>query len=385
MMIAKYGVFARAGARRPALLDYGLTWQWGGVFGAGQDETDGRSQRVAPELAPSKNGGTVPLITRPGTMIQRKSLPGAPSADGGFSEIQTHAALRSPVLSETSPFEASRASDFLLTADGVSGVAPRFGESLSTVLPLWRPLSLAERPPDSPHSRASIGRLVESAEQSPARFHFNRTATPMEKNGKQRAPLGWRGFLSAASAGIPVSKMPANQPNPISAAVGTAATGFTTSSETSSPRLGEVSMRLGDLRFPLPSLVQTWAPEAFDAEFFWRDIRVNPVGHVGGLPVEQKSPYQAIRPPEPIDAFSAPSFDLTLQLPKTLPTSDSAIAAVESPRRPSPPEAAGSTNGETRPPVAPQTLSVPDVADRVYRLLERRLIVERERRGVFRT
>ena len=84
-------------------------------------------------------------------------------------------------------------------------------------------------------------------------------------------------------------------------------------------------------------------------------------------------------------AFSAPSFDLTLQLPKTLPASDSAVAAVESPLRPSLPEAAGSTNSEMRPPAALQTLSVPDVADRVYRLLERRLIVERERRGVFRT
>jgi hypothetical protein len=211
----------------------------------------------------------------------------------------------------------------------------------------------------------------------------------MEKNGDQGAPSGWRRFLSAASAKIPVSKMSVNQPNPIGAAADSVATGFAISSQTSSRRLGEVSETLDDLRSPMPSLVQTWAPEAFDAQFFWRDIRVNAVGRVGGLPVGRKSPYLAIQSPEPMVAFSAPSFDLTLQLPKTLPASDSAVAAIESPLRPSLPEAgeitARSTNSETRPPAAPQTLSVPDVADRVYRLLERRLIVERERRGVFRT
>src|SRR5574342_1390876 len=80
MMIAKYAAFARAGTKRPALLDYSLTWLWGGVEGAGRDETDGKSQRVAPEFSPSKSGGTVPIITRPGTMIQRKSLLSAPAA-----------------------------------------------------------------------------------------------------------------------------------------------------------------------------------------------------------------------------------------------------------------------------------------------------------------
>ena len=389
MMIAKYAAFARVGTKRPALVDYGFTW--GGGYGAGRDETNGKSQRGAPEFAPSKSGGT--LITRPGTTIQRKSPPSAPSADGGFSATEPHAALRSSVLSETSPFEASRASGVLLAADGISGLAPRFGESLPPVLPLWPPLSLAERPhaagtlaeSDPPHSRASMGRLAESVEQSPARFRFSRTGTPMEKNGDQGAPSGPRRFLSAASAGIPVSKMSAHQPNPIGAAVGTVATGFAISSETSSRRLGEVSETSSDLRFPLPRLVETWAPEAFDADFFWRDIRVNAVGRGGGLPVERNSPYLSMRSPESMVAFSAPSFDLTLQLPKTLPASDSAVAAVESPLRPSLPEAAGSTNSEMRPPAALQTLSVPDVADRVYRLLERRLIVERERRGVFRT
>jgi hypothetical protein len=46
---------------------------------------------------------------------------------------------------------------------------------------------------------------------------------------------------------------------------------------------------------------------------------------------------------------------------------------------------ASSTNSETRPPATPQIVSIPEVADRVYRLLERRLVIERERRGVFRT
>jgi hypothetical protein len=296
-------------------------------------------------------------------------------------------------LSEASPFEISRASGFLLAADRFSKPTPRLGESLPRVLFLRPTLSLAERPhsvgtlpeADGPRSSASIAQQAESTEQSAARFRFNRTATPMEKNGDQGAPSGWRRFLSAASARIPVSKMSVNQANPIATAADSVATGFAVSSETSSRRLGEVSMRLGDLRLPLSSVVETWAPEAFDAEFFWRDIRVNPVGRVGGLPVGRKSPYLSIRSPEPMVAFSAPSFDLTLQLPKTLPASNSAVSGVESPLGPSLPEAAGSPNGETPPLAAPQTLSVPDVADRVYRLLERRLIVERERRGVFRT
>src|SRR5262245_25445584 len=396
-MIAKYAAFARAGTKRPTLFDYGLTWRWGEVEGARRDETNGKSQRVAAEFAPSKSGDTVPIVTRPGTLIQRKSLPSAPPADGGFSRTEPHAPLRSPVLSEASPFEASRASGVLLAADRVSGLALRLGEALPRALLLRPTLSLAENPraaktlPESDplDSRASIGQLAESTEQLPARFRFNRTAAPMEKHVDQSMRSGWRRFHSAVSAGIPVSKISANQSNPIDAAVDSAATGFAISSQTSSSRLGEVSQSLGDLRSPMPSLVQTWAPEAFNEEFFWRDIRVNPVGRVGGLPVERKSPYLSLPSPEAMVAFPAPSFDLTFQLPKTQPASDFAVAAVESPLRPSLPEAeeitARSTNSETRPPAAPQTLSVPDVADRVYRLLERRLIVERESRGVFRT
>src|SRR4030095_16705295 len=63
MMITKHAAFTRAGTKRPAPLDYGLTWQWGGVDGAGRDETNGKSQRVAPEFAPSKSVGTVPIVT----------------------------------------------------------------------------------------------------------------------------------------------------------------------------------------------------------------------------------------------------------------------------------------------------------------------------------
>jgi hypothetical protein len=136
-----------------------------------------------------------------------------------------------------------------------------------------------------------------------------------------------------------------------------------------------------------PGLRQAWAPEALRAEFFWRDIRINPVGGAAGLGAEKKSALPTVKP-EFVTTFATPSVELALQLPKVPATSVAGVSATESlpPLLPAnEARAADSQVTEQRPPPTTQVWNVPEMAERVYRLLERRLVVERERRGVFRT
>jgi hypothetical protein len=397
VVLAKYAGFAGAGTERPALLDHGLIWPWRGGDALVRNEMDGKSHRVPAEFAPSKSESARSTLLGPGTMIQRKSLPSAPPASDGFPTMEPHVALRSAILNDTSPFEVSRGPGFLLAADRFSASASLFRKSARTAPTasatrgvLLRPALPSRKTPeparalpesDGPHSVAPIPRGAQSREQSAALFRFDRTTTPMGKDADHGAPSGQPRFVSPVLAGIPVLEMAANQPNLVGAARDSVATTFAISSQTSSWRVGEGAKSLGDFRSPTPSLVQAWVPEPFHAEFFWRDIRVNPLGRASRLAENLNSGSAA--------TFSAPPLDLSLQLAKTPVASDSALSAVESSPRQSLAEAekvmASSTNSETRPPATPQIVSIPEVADRVYRLLERRLVIERERRGVFRT
>jgi hypothetical protein len=141
----------------------------------------------------------------------------------------------------------------------------------------------------------------------------------------------------------------------------------------------EGSIGFAGFRSPILSKVHPSRPEAFNSGFLRGDIRMNPLGR--SLPWEKEIASAA--------ALSAPPLDLTLQLPKVSVAPEAAVSAVG----PTPGRSlaedqevtARSMNSDMRPAVEPQALSVPQVADRVYRLLERRLMIERERRGVFRT
>jgi hypothetical protein len=207
----------------------------------------------------------------------------------------------------------------------------------------------------------------------------------MGRDGYDDAPSGRPGSaLSLVLAGMPVLKKLATQPGFLQTGRNSLAKGSAILSETSSRRSGAGSANFAGFQPVRPGLLQAWAPEAFQPEFFWRDIRVNPLGRAAELGVEERSAHPLLNPQSP--AFSTPSFDLTLQLPKAAATSDIAVSAIESsPRRSFSEDNAVTTNTEMRPSAEPQVLNVPQVADRVYRLLERRLVVERERRGVFRT
>jgi len=89
----------------------------------------------------------------------------------------------------------------------------------------------------------------------------------------------------------------------------------------------------------------------------------------------------------PATELWAPSVDLTLHLSKAsvspMPETSAAISAArQSPVRTG--EAPTRLmHGESRSAVQSRPLSVPEVAEKVYRLLERRWVIERERRGVF--
>lgn len=383
-VVAKFGGFARSGAERPALLDHGLTWQWRGIDAVGRNEMDGKSQQAPAKFTLSKDVATPLIMARPENMIQRKFLPSAPPAGGGFSTIESHAAQRSPVLSAALPLFAS--GRFSASASpSRESTPPAPTASVARVVLLRPALTSIEKlraagtlpESDGPSSSASIGRPAESREQSPTLFRFNRNATPIRKVADHAGLLGQPRFVSPVLAGIPVSEMSANHPNLVRAARGSVATRFAISSETSSWRLGEASRSLGDFPLPTASLVQAWAPEPFHAEFFSRDIRINPLGRAGSLAATLNS------------EAPAPSFDLSLQLPKTPVASDSAVSAIESSPRRSVTEGeevtARSTISEMPTAAVSEVLTVPEVADRVYRLLERRLVIERERRGVFRT
>jgi hypothetical protein len=153
---------------------------------------------------------------------------------------------------------------------------------------------------------------------------------------------------------------------------------FAIKSVPSARRRREVPHSFARSLVSMPSLIRVASPAAFNSEFLLRDIRVNPVGR--GFPVAEEA--------APARAFGPPTLDLTLQLPKGSVAPET-VASTASMPRPSPAGTeqtpARSTNSETRPAGGPQVLSVPEVADRVYRLLERRLVIERERRGVFRS
>ena len=389
MVVAKFGGFARSGAERPALLDHGLTWQWRGIDAVGRNEMDGKSQRAPAEFAPSKDAATRPIC--------------AAAREYDSAQISPERAARWRRI-----FHDRIACGAALTGfeRGLASVRLRAVFCISVAIArVYAPCANRERSPGGAfaartavekscqhrpahcrnptvHTRRSRSpRAAESREQSAALFRFDRTTTPMRKDADHGAPSGQPRFVSPVLAGIPVSEMSANRQNLVRAARGSVATRFAISSETSSWRLGGASRSLGDFPSPTASPVQAWAPEPFHAEFFSRDIRVNPLGRAGSLAATLNSGSAA--------AFSAPSFDLSLQLPKTPAASDSAVSAIESSPRRSLTEGeegrARSANRETQSAAAPQSLTVPEVADRVYRLLERRLVIERERRGVFRT
>ena len=380
MLVVKFDGFARSLTEHSALFDHGLIWQGRGIDRAGRNEMDGTSQQAPAKSTLFRDAGTPLMMGRPGNMIQRKSLPSAPAAAGGFYTTEPHAALRSPASSvvDSGRFSASAPQSRESTWPALTATAVQLVPLPASSIPIENPHAGILPQADGPSSSASIGR-VENREQSATLFDFDRNA--IRKVADDVAPSDQSRFVSPVMARIPASAMSANQQNFIRAACGSVATTFAISSETSSWRLDGASKSLGEFPWPTATPVQACAPEPLHAEIFSRDIRINPLGRVGGLAATLNS--------NAADAFPAQSLDLSLQHPKTPAAPDFALPSKESSPRRSLTEGeevtTRSMNSEMRTAVGPQVLTVPEVADKVYRLLERRLVVERERRGVFRT
>lgn len=402
-VVAKYAAFAGAGTEFSPLIDHSLTWRRE-IDGVSRHDSDREPERAPGEFTPSNGGARQSTLRRSGNMIQRRTLSDGPPAGRGFSPLEP-AALPAPALRGALPAEALPGRSSQLAADRFSESRSRLGEffpggpvaSGAGVTFFRAPVALAEAAhpagtlpgSDAPWYAASAGRPVEKGRRSTQLFRIQRSGTAMGNDGYDDAPSGRPGSaLSLVLAGMPVLKKSATQPGFLQTGRNSLAKGSAILSETSWRSSGAGSTNFAGFQPVRPGLLQAWAPEAFQPEFFWRDIRVNPLGRAAELAVEQKSAHPLLNP-ESMAAFSTPSFDLTLQLPKPAATSDIAVSAIESSPRRSFSEdnavTARSTNTEMRASAEPQVLNVPQVADRVYRLLERRLVVERERRGVFRT
>ena len=397
MLLAKYAGFNRAENHLPVLIYHDLPAL--SKFSApGQKGSELRLQQTPVQSALSHAAASPVGVTRSGNIIQRRALSGRSPVGSGFSTREPETRLRSPLLSETlarrelpAPVSPSAARRFSASVSSFqeaapSGPAAATGEILflRPTLPSRESLRAAVTLPESGSSNAaSVGLSAKSAERLPPLLLSHRPAAAMEKKGdagevrqavaSRRVPA-----LAPIFAGVPVLPMSANQRVRGAAGSSVSKTFAIYSGPPARPRSGGAKS-FADSGAPMPSLVQTSAPEAFNSEILLRDIRVNPLGR--SLPVEDEI--------APAAAFRAPSLDLTLQLPTAPAASEAGASTVASAPRPSvtgaEQAAPRSMNSEIRPAVQPPVLSVPEVADRVYRLLERRLVVERERRGVFRS
>jgi hypothetical protein len=141
----------------------------------------------------------------------------------------------------------------------------------------------------------------------------------------------------------------------------------------------------------LPTLKSPLAPasKVFHPDVFAPGKGMNPSTR-GEMPAFAKeSSVSALNlNPGAVTESWAPSADLTLHLPKASISAGPENAAAVSVTRPSSDVAneasTTSMQGEDRSAIQAPSLSVPEMADKVYRLLERRLVIERERRGIFR-
>jgi hypothetical protein len=387
MVLAHHGEFTRAGTELPALIYHSLTRQLSEVEGVGRNGIDRKSQQTLVQSALSNAAATPLVMTRPGTMIQRRSLSAGSPADAGFSTREPQAMMRSPVLSDTLPFEESPAPVSLFGAGRFSASASPSRESTpsgpvaraavvgffgATLASPETPRPVVTLPEsDNPNSKPPAGWPAPSEERSPPLFLFHAPAVALRKEAAQddvtQTGSARRGSaLPPIFGAILVMKTSGTKPGLVSSAK-------------SGRARSEGSIGFAGFRSPILSEVHPSRPEAFNSGFLRRDIRMNPLGR--SLPWEKEIASAA--------ALSAPPLDLTLQLPKVSVAPEAAVSAVG----PTPGRSlaedqevtARSMNSDMRPAVEPQVLSVPQVADRVYRLLERRLMIERERRGVFRT
>jgi hypothetical protein len=78
-----------------------------------------------------------------------------------------------------------------------------------------------------------------------------------------------------------------------------------------------------------------------------------------------------------------PSLDLTLRAPQAAVSSESDASIEHVPTMPRTAEVPARSVTAESVDVTAKQLSVSEVADRVYRLLERRLVIDKERRGIF--
>jgi hypothetical protein len=368
-LLAKYAGFNRARSDFPALIyfeltaagDRGVIEQKGIEFTP--QEARGQSARVNVATAP-------PVVMPARKMIQRRSLSGGSPA-GGFATREPGPVLRSPGLREAPPFEQSLAPVSLSGASRVSASLSRFRDTspADPTATATRVLFLPAAPSESrrrtatsprsdgPNPIPSIGLPAESREGSPPLVLSHRPAAAIRSDAGEDQ-------VRKLTSGRPGPPLP-----PIFAAI-----------RVSAPKLmgsqSEGAIGFAGFRSPILSEVDPSRPEAFTPEILRRDIRMNLL--VRGLPRNTQTASAA--------SLSMPSLDLTL--PTTRVPEAAASAVAPTPGR-SPAEdqevTVRSMNDDTRPAVERPVLSVPEVADKVYRLLERRLMIERERRGVFRT
>jgi len=362
----------------PLLVYHRLAGMWSGIGGEDAKGIELKSSPTPIESPLSNAAAALPAVTRAGKTIQRRSVAGGSSAAGGFFPSESRGTPGSPVLREISPPQ-------------------KF--SAPVALPTVGRLSFSEWPPEkrlpAPAEFERSDSIVESGEMSRRSWQFR---TPAAAPASEADP-GHVGETAASRTGPALSHMFGGtavlkaletRPGVVRHAAGKfiSKTLATFSGKSARTRSGSSKISAGS-RSPMLRLVQTAGPEALDSEIFWRDIRVNRPDRAGNLPFERESPFAPSWEPPTATSPAAPSLDLTLQLPRTSVAKERAASAVAAtPQRSvlaGDEVAARAMNSETRPPAAAPVLSVPEVADKVYRLLERRLTVERERRGVFRS
>jgi hypothetical protein len=145
-----------------------------------------------------------------------------------------------------------------------------------------------------------------------------------------------------------------------------------------------INSRLPTLKSPLGPASKVFQPDVFAPG---KGMNPSTRGEMPAFAKESSSSALNLNP-GPVTESWAPSADLTLHMPKASISAGPENAAAVSANRPSSDVASEasttSMQGENRSAIQAPSLSVPEVADKVYRLLERRLVIERERRGIFR-
>lgn len=151
--------------------------------------------------------------------------------------------------------------------------------------------------------------------------------------------------------------------------------------------LGEMGKSLRPMTvlpwFPTPGVLHSYELRSSapgEREGKWRDM-TNLESRLASGVVRRTFPDGLERRP----AFNVLglSLDLTLQVPQAAVSSVSEVSTERLPTVPHTAEVPRRSMTAEGHEITARQLSVPEVAERVYRLLERRLVIERERRGIF--